>query len=459
MNSDSPCSLSINASITFDLLLQQFYLNKNKFLNSLKKTKMTDNTVIVKSVAMVVMYLIIMITGNLPLRVKTFKENKKVLSIASAFSGGLFLSIGLIHILPEAGDDFDKYYDSSEEHFPFQMFITVISFSFVLFIEKVIGEQFAHHHHHHHDDSIQLENFEKQSHLHNENHNHKSDEDVEKQQSQQKQCQQDKQIACQLQQEGDCCQKISSNSQNENSPTEQKYQQVSTNPCIHTTIVQIQSEQNECKDLKQHSPCCELNVENQLQQQQQISEKCPSQEKEDKLEQKQKQIKQVFEHIDLQLNKKDEDNKVNLIAPFVLQIALGIHASLEGLAIGVEQDFSKCLTIALAVLVHKWAEGLVLGLALRQSKMSLGRATMMVAIQAAMNPMGIGIGWALSDAGDLTSGILMSISAGTFIYIATQEVIAQEFSKNRYQIVKFLFFLVGVGFISSLFFVEQATGG
>ncbi|EAR98824.1 metal cation transporter, ZIP family protein (macronuclear) [Tetrahymena thermophila SB210] len=420
---------------------------------------MTDNTVIVKSVAMVAMYLIIMVTGNLPLRVKAFKENKKVLSIASAFSGGLFISIGLIHILPEAGSDFDKYYDSSEEHFPFQMFISVISFSFVLFIEKVIGEQFAHHHHHHHHDQNELEDFEKQTHVHNENHNHKSIEDVEKQETKEKQCNSDKQIVCELQLQGDCCQKNSSTSQNENSPTEQKYQQISTNPHIQNTIVQIQTIQNECKDFKPHSPNCELNAENQLSQQQQTSEKCPSEEKEDKLEQKQKQIKQVFEHIDLQLNQNSEDNKANIITPIILQIALGIHASLEGLAIGVEQDFSKCLTIALAVLVHKWAEGLVLGLALRQSKMSLGRATIMVAIQAAMNPMGIGIGWALSDAGDLTSGILMSISAGTFIYIATQEVIAQEFSKNRYQLVKFLFFLVGVGFISSLFFVEQATGG
>ncbi|KAL4505217.1 hypothetical protein ABPG72_016284 [Tetrahymena utriculariae] len=420
---------------------------------------MTDNTVIVKSIAMVAMYLIIMITGNLPLRVKTFKENKKVLSIASAFSGGLFLSIGLIHILPEAGTDFDNYYDSSEEHFPFQMFIAVISFSFVLFIEKVIGEKFAHHHHHHHHDQDQneLEDFEKQSHLNNENHDHKSNVEEKKQQTQEKQCQQAKQIVCELQLQGNSCQKNSSTVQNEDSPTEQKYQQVSTNPIIQT--VQILIEQNECKDFKQHSPDCESNVENQLNQQQQISEKCPSQEKEDKLEQKQKQIRQVFEHIDLQLNKNDENNKANLITPIILQIALGIHATLEGLAIGVEQDFSKCLTIALAVLVHKWAEGLVLGLALKQSKMNLGKATIMVAIQAAMNPMGIGIGWALSDAGDLVSGILMSISAGTFLYIATQEVIAQEFSKNRYQIVKFLFFLVGVGFISSLFFVEQATGG
>ncbi|KAL4494249.1 hypothetical protein ABPG73_018768 [Tetrahymena malaccensis] len=282
---------------------------------------MIIGTIIVKSVAMLVMFLIIIITGSVPLRVKKFRENKKILSIFSAFSGGLFISIGLIHILPEAGEDFDKYYNSVE-HFPFQMLIAVISFSLVLFIEKVIGEYLTHHHHHHHYSN-----------------------DLESQQ-------QDQQIN-----------------------------------------------------------------ENYL----------PSFEIEDTIESKQSQIKQVFEEIDISLSKQDDNNKINILTPFVLQIALGIHATLEGLAIGVEQDFSKCLTIALAVLVHKWAEGLVLGLALKQSKMNLTRATVMVVIQAIMNPMGICIGWALSDTGYLVNGILMSISA------------------------------VGVGFISSLYFIEQAT--
>lgn len=40
-----------------------------------------------------------------------------------------------------------------------------------------------------------------------------------------------------------------------------------------------------------------------------------------------------------------------------------------------------------------------------------------------MNPIGIGIGWLLSDQGYLITGIFESISAGTFVYIATIEVI------------------------------------
>lgn len=71
-----------------------------------------------------------------------------------------------------------------------------------------------------------------------------------------------------------------------------------------------------------------------------------------------------------------------------------------------------------------------------------------------MNPIGIGIGWILSEAGNLTSGILMSISAGTFLYIATNEVIVEEFSLSRFKKIKFFLYLIGIGFISSLWLVE-----
>jgi len=51
---------------------------------------------------MIVMFLMIMIAGNIPLKSAAFKENKLILSLTGAFSGGLFLSVGIIHLMPEA---------------------------------------------------------------------------------------------------------------------------------------------------------------------------------------------------------------------------------------------------------------------------------------------------------------------------------------------------------------------
>lgn len=96
---------------------------------------------------MVIMFAMIMITGNIPLRSKSFKSYPVVLSLSSAFSGGLFLAVGVLHLMPEANDDIENSFDpDSGEHFPWSFFTTVLSFALVLFIEKVA---ITHKHHHH----------------------------------------------------------------------------------------------------------------------------------------------------------------------------------------------------------------------------------------------------------------------------------------------------------------------
>ena len=56
------------------------------------------------------MFLEVVIFGLIPLRVEAFKENKLVLALSDGFSGGLFLAVGLIHLLPEANENFEKYF-------------------------------------------------------------------------------------------------------------------------------------------------------------------------------------------------------------------------------------------------------------------------------------------------------------------------------------------------------------
>jgi phosphoglycerol transferase MdoB-like AlkP superfamily enzyme len=50
------------------------------------------------------------------------------------------------------------------------------------------------------------------------------------------------------------------------------------------------------------------------------------------------------------------------------------------------------------------------------------------------------------------------ILLGTFLYIAAAEVIVNEFNLKRYRFLKFILFLCAIGFVVSLFFIEQATG-
>jgi len=39
--------------------------------------------------------------GYLPVKWKRFRESPKILGVANAFAGGIFVSIALMHIMPE----------------------------------------------------------------------------------------------------------------------------------------------------------------------------------------------------------------------------------------------------------------------------------------------------------------------------------------------------------------------
>ena len=69
----------------------------------------------IKIPTMIVMFLEVVIFGSIPLRVEAFKENKLVLALSNGFSGGLFLAIGLIHLLPEANENFEKFFWSIDD--------------------------------------------------------------------------------------------------------------------------------------------------------------------------------------------------------------------------------------------------------------------------------------------------------------------------------------------------------
>lgn len=103
---------------------------------------------------------------------------------------------------------------------------------------------------------------------------------------------------------------------------------------------------------------------------------------------------------------------------------------------------------------HKWAEGLTLGLAFRKAGIPPSQATLMILIQALMNPMGVCCGWILSSQGNLIAGVFESISAGTFLYIATMELIREEFESAGLKNAKMVAFLLAVGFISAIWFLE-----
>jgi len=69
--------------------------------------------------------------GLMPYYIKSFRTSTKFLSISNAFAGGLFLGIGLFHVLPEGAE---KLKDFS---LPWAYFCAYLSYALILFVEKV----------------------------------------------------------------------------------------------------------------------------------------------------------------------------------------------------------------------------------------------------------------------------------------------------------------------------------
>lgn len=78
---------------------------------------------------------------------------------------------------------------------------------------------------------------------------------------------------------------------------------------------------------------------------------------------------------------------------------------------------------------------------------------MFLAIFAIVAPLGIVIGMSISDSNKLVDVTFLSLSGGTFVYVACSEIIVHEFDKGNKQWLKMLLVLLGGAIITCLWFL------
>lgn len=147
-------------------------------------------------------------------------------------------------------------------------------------------------------------------------------------------------------------------------------------------------------------------------------------------------------------------NPTSNITPYILLIALSIHGSIEGIALGVMNTLKECSILFTAILLHKWAEAFALGISFYKSGTEKNIFIKMIIIFTLFGPLGIIIGMIFSDAGSLIKGIMLGISGGTFIYVAASEIIVEEFSLSKKIHIKYLWFICGGILTFLLTFIE-----
>ena len=63
-----------------------------------------------------------------------------------------------------------------------------------------------------------------------------------------------------------------------------------------------------------------------------------------------------------------EPEKCNM-TPFILMVALSVHAIFEGIALGLLPGIRESMNLIISIVIHKFAEGMSISIAMQKSGM------------------------------------------------------------------------------------------
>ena len=128
--------------------------------------------------------------------------------------------------------------------------------------------------------------------------------------------------------------------------------------------------------------------------------------------------------------------RTSAISAGVLFLILSIHSIITGISLGIEPAGVAAMALLLAVLAHKGTAAFALGLKVREVTPGGSMYIRQMVGFALTTPLGVLIGLYLmlqlpeSDSA-LFEGIFDAIAAGTFLYVAVFEILADEFKEAQ----------------------------
>lgn len=145
----------------------------------------------------------------------------------------------------------------------------------------------------------------------------------------------------------------------------------------------------------------------------------------------------------------------SLLPAYAVLTALSIHSFLAGLALGAQSELAGALVIFVAIAAHKSTAGFALGVSLVRKQMPLRRAWGLLWLFAAATPVGI-LTALLFDAA-LTApaqryaeATILALAAGTFAYVATFDILRDEFHEPHDRWSKWLCLTAGTAAMALL---------
>ncbi|KAM9254585.1 zinc transporter ZIP3 isoform 1-T2 [Cariama cristata] len=141
-----------------------------------------------------------------------------------------------------------------------------------------------------------------------------------------------------------------------------------------------------------------------------------------------------------------------------LVFALCTHSIFEGLALGLQEEGGKVMSLFLGVAIHETLVAVALGISMARTSLPLKDAVKMAVTVSLMIPLGISIGMGIEStqnaASNITSLLLQGIAGGTFLFITFFEILAKELEEKNDRLLKVLFLVLGYTALAGLVFFK-----
>ncbi|XP_004689427.1 PREDICTED: zinc transporter ZIP3 [Condylura cristata] len=141
-----------------------------------------------------------------------------------------------------------------------------------------------------------------------------------------------------------------------------------------------------------------------------------------------------------------------------LVFALSAHSIFEGLALGLQEEGEKVVSLFVGVAIHETLVAVALGISMARSAMPLRDAAKLAITVSAMIPLGIGIGLGIESAQGVPSSVasvlLQGLAGGTFLFVTFFEILAKELEEKSDRLLKVLFLVLGYAILAAMVFLK-----
>lgn len=137
-----------------------------------------------------------------------------------------------------------------------------------------------------------------------------------------------------------------------------------------------------------------------------------------------------------------------------LVFALSAHSVFEGLALGLQEDGEKVVSLFVGMAIHETLVAVALGINMARSSMPLRDSAKLAITVSTMIPLGISLGLSIESAQGVPSSVasvlLQGLAGGTFLFVTFFEILGKELEEKNDRLLKVLFLVLGYAVLASM---------